>query len=337
MTARVLVLLGLLLPGEAVAGPRLRPASAAAPVILLALADESPLELEWNAPPECPDGATVKSSVLRLAGVNARDSRHLKARASIQPAAGTGWTLALTTELDGVAGERTLSGISCRSLGDAAVLVLALILNPEVARTTPPPTVDAAPTSARIAEATPARGSRPEDQHPPLSWSLGVHAGLQAGVLKAVGPAFALSLAAGLGRAWVRLVPRFALPQDVLADGQAGTGGRLWWGAAAMLGCWSATRGRAELSPCLGVDVVRLSGRGFGAVSEPRERSIYWTSAEVALIAGLRLGRAWTLEITGVGLFPFTRPSVYLDEIGTISRPAAFAFTALAGVEYRLR
>ena len=39
----------------------------------------------------------------------------------------------LTTELDGVPGERTLSAVSCDSLTEAAALVLALILNPDLA------------------------------------------------------------------------------------------------------------------------------------------------------------------------------------------------------------
>jgi hypothetical protein len=84
-----------------------------APVTLAqadAPSDAAPaFKLDWTAPADCPDGDHVRSEVLRLAGAQASSSRHLKARAVIRPDERKGWTLTLSTDLDGITGERSLS------------------------------------------------------------------------------------------------------------------------------------------------------------------------------------------------------------------------------------
>jgi hypothetical protein len=317
----------ILLVSEAMASPLQRPATVAQASTDRMVAP--PLDLVWSAPAGCPDGGAIKSEVLRLAGAGTRNSRHLKARASIRPDAETGWTLALATDLDGVPGERTLAGQSCQSLSDAATVMLALILNPEVVLPEGPAKVAPSTTASVSLSTAPKAGPSPV-------WLIGAHAGLQSGVLKDLSPSFALTLGAALGRASLRLVPGFAPPQDVWVDGKPGRGGRLWSASAAALGCWTALRGWAVLAPCLGVDVVRLQGRGLG-VAKPQDSTVYWSSAELALTVAVPLGSTVNLALSGVGLLPFSRPSLYLDGIGTVNRPAAFAFRALAGIELAFR
>ena len=326
---------GLLLLGEAVASPMRRPSTAAQTEAPADRTIASPFDLTWSAPADCPDANAIKSDVLRLAGASAHNSRHLKARVSIRPDAGTGWTLALATELDGVTGERTLSGVSCRSLSDAATVMLALILNPDVAMAAEPPggTQPPVPPTANVPLASEPKA---EKRWPSPRWLMGAHAGLQAGALRELSPSFALSFGVELGRASLRLVPSFTPPQEYRLQDQPGAGGRLWLGTVAVLGCWAATNGWGVLAPCLGFDAARLQGRGLG-VAQPRERTVYWSSAELALMASLPIGHTVNLELSGAGLLPFGRPSLYLDEIGTVNRPAVFDFKVYAGIEFAFK
>ncbi len=289
---------------------------------------DSPVDLDWSAPGECPDANAVRSEVVRLTGATTRGSRHLKAHVSIRSTDGTGWILSLTTELDGVSGERTLSAVSCDSLTEAAALVLALILNPDLAVKAPPPVGDqpSTPRTATLASAND-RGVRPR-------WLVGGYAGVQRGVLEDPSASLALSLGVALGRLSLRLMPSLTPPQEVfVTDSQPQVGGRLWLATVAALGCSAVALGPVALSPCVGLDVTRLQGHGLG-VLQPREKTVYWTSAELAVFAGLPVEHGVRLEVGGIGLLPFRRPSVYLDGIGSVSRPAAFGFKALGGLAW---
>jgi hypothetical protein len=281
----------------------------------------SSLDLDWSAPAECPDGAAVSAEVLRLTGT-APGSRHLKARAAIRPVA-TGWELSLATELDGMPGERTLSAISCKSLADAAALMLALILNPDLVLKAPPPPVEQPP-------ATPPAKRR----WPAVRWRAGGYGGIQSGAIDQLSSSFALSLTIAFGPFSLRLMPSFTPPQDVfIPNREPKVGGRLWLGGAAALGCWEPALGPFTLSPCLGVDVSRLHGGGLG-VLKPSDAAIYWTSAELGGFVGLPVGNRILIEVGGVGLLPFSRPKFYLDEIGEVSRPARFGWRAMGGLAW---
>jgi hypothetical protein len=324
VSARALVPIAttLLLVGESLASP-------------LALAQtETPQDaattvfaLEWNAPADCPDGPHVRADVLRLAGAPTNASRPLKARASIWSDGHNGWSLSLFTELDGITGERNLSGFSCRSLSEAATLTLALLLNPEAKIETPAEAAPASPAPSPPTKAKP---------WPRPVWQLGALAGLQAGVLKDLSPSFALSIGMAIGRFSARLVPGFTPPQKLSAQDRPNAGGRVWLVSAAALGCFAALEGWATLTPCFGANLARLQGHGWGALTT-RDASVYWTSAELAVLAGLPLGRAISLELWGFGLVPLYKSSVYLNEAGLVSRPASFGFGALAGFAVAFR
>ncbi len=322
---RALILLAavLLLPRNATPAPRLQSsflAQAGAAV------DPSPpppaaIDLDWNAPPGCPDGAAIRDEVLRLTGPMAQGSRHLKASASISPAAGKGWTLSLATDLDGMTGERTLSGASCASLSDAAALMLALILNPDLVvaqapEPTPPP-VEPVPPPAR----------------PRPRWHVGAHGGIQHGAIENMSSMFALSFGIAFGRLSLRLMPGLTLPQDVFVDSDAKIGGRMWSGSAGALACFSQAVGFLQVSPCVGLAVTRLAARGLG-VLQPRDGAVFWSSGEAGLLLGLPVGYGVHVELAAIGVAPLHRPTVYLDDIGPVSRPANFGVKTLGGLTW---
>lgn len=284
----------------------------------------SAMDLDWTAPPECPDGGAVRAQVRRLTA--GTPTRHLRARASIVAGPEAGWTLALTTEVDGTTGERTLSATSCQSLADAAALMLALILNPDLAVTTPP--------SEQEASIPPPPPPTPALRRHRL-WRIGAQAGMQKGMLESASPYYALWVGVGTGRLSVRLAPGLTLPRDVFVRDQPALGGRLWLATLAGLGCWAAVSGAVEVSPCAGVEVTRLAGRGLGT-STVSSSYLYWSSAELALFAGLPVGHGILVEVGAVGLVALHRPAFYLTESQpiTVSRPAAFAFKALGGLAW---
>jgi hypothetical protein len=288
---------------------------------------QAPFELKWSAPADCPDGRHVRDEVLRLAGQQTEPSPQLRAEGTVRPDERKGWALDLTTDLDGSKGERHLAGVSCHSLSEAAALTLALLLNPQARiepapEPAPPPAQEPAPSPSTIESAKP---------WPTPVWHLGALAGGEVGVIRDPSSWFGLSLGMALDRFSLRLLPGFTPPQNLSSPSRSGWGGRLWILSAAALGCYAVVDRWAWLTPCLGANLVRLHGQGWG-VLQVREATVYWTSAELALLASLPIAGVVRLELWGFGLVPIYKSSVYLDEAGLISRPASFAYGALAGL-----
>ena len=284
------------------------------------------MHLEWSAPPECPDAETVRSEVIRLTRGVTSTSEHLDAQISIRRIDRSMWVLSLATVFDGLRGERTLSAASCKSLAEAAALTLALILNPELASTATPPPVNQPPGPPRVAI---------EPSPPRLVWQVGAHAGIVAGVLRDASSWFAVSLGVARGRASVRLVPSVAPPQDLFLATEPSVGGRVWVASLSGLGCWAVIDGRRlVLNACAGLDATRLDGRGLG-VLHPRDTSVSWNAGELATLVDFRLARRLLIELGATGLLPLTRPAVYLEGIGEVSRPAILGLRASAGLTLR--
>jgi hypothetical protein len=289
-----------------------------------------PFELGWSAPPGCPQAHDVAREVWALAGSESDASRRLRARGVVVQSAPEHWTLSLETELDGIAGERTLVGSSCRALSDAAALTLALLLNPDFERD-PERVGESKPSApARAGSAAP-RAVRPEDEEAHvvpegtgarrLRWLASAGAGLHVGILPDPGPAIAVATGLRLDRAslWVEL--GYATPEEATVTGYTNKGATLWLGSLGALGCWAAVAAQSRLDVCAGIDVARLQGRGVG-VNRPREGVVYWASSTAGLRWILPVTGAVAGEVSGIGLLPFRRPDVFLDNIGEVHRPA---------------
>lgn len=136
-----------------------------------------PLDLAWEAPPECPTGDAVRAQLARVVRVRSgRTPPHLVAVARVEQQAGR-WILHLRTQRDGMAGARQLEAGSCAALVGAATLVLALAFGegveladePLLLEPRPSPPVRARPDSPPRAEAPPAAAApaAPEPVPPP--------------------------------------------------------------------------------------------------------------------------------------------------------------------------
>jgi hypothetical protein len=95
-------------------------------VALARAQDALPLELEWQAPAECPNVEAVRAELQRIARVRPGFSlTPLRARATVERH-GTLYATTLRTEHAEQAGERALEAPDCDTLAHAVTLVLAL-------------------------------------------------------------------------------------------------------------------------------------------------------------------------------------------------------------------
>lgn len=124
---------------------------AGALVCSAALAQE--LDLRWSAPAECPQAAAAEARVRRLVGTDRAGS--VTASVRLRQLGHNRWSA--TLELGGAT--RALEGESCDSVADAAVVILAMAIDPEAVPASPPvpavaePAAEPPPAAAPAAEA----------------------------------------------------------------------------------------------------------------------------------------------------------------------------------------
>ena len=111
------------------------------------------LVLRWRAPQGCPSEGEVTAAVTRLLGrpVAAPSPRRV-AVARIRQTR-RGWSLRITVSTGATRRHRALAGDTCAEVSEAAALVLALAIDPDVAARThgppdPPPTPPPGPPDA---------------------------------------------------------------------------------------------------------------------------------------------------------------------------------------------
>jgi len=280
----------------------------------------APIELDWVAPTGCPSARSVREETLRLARLS-RFQDPLTARGRIEELDGV-WHLHLVTEFRGGIGERNLSASSCAALSEAAELVLALILNPDVeiaggAEPAPPK----APSSAR-----PAPGRSEVD------FVGSAHAGMHAGVLRTVGAEFGLGLGLSVRPFSIRASVGASLPETTHVSGDTGPGGDAWFLSGDLTGCWEIPIGAAFAGPCAGLAATRMQGHGAG-VQSPQPGVVWWASGLLGASAGLRPTRHVNLRLSGFALVPAHRPKLFLEDLGVVEQPRELGALGRFGVE----
>lgn len=276
--------------------------------------------LEWSAPARCPAADAVRERLARTLAGSVADPRGLRARAAVSEDEAGVLTLVLELERDdGPVGRRALRASDCDELATAAVLIVALAVDPEAtieapelppredeARPEPsessdevppvppepgdeaePPRDDAEPPSVAVPELE-ASERRPVERSSARSPRT-LHAGLRLGAgagFSGLADASALvsASAATWGRAFrVELGATYWTPVEVRPEGSA-AGGRLQQWTIDARGCGLLRPGPLELPLCGGLDVGAVHGMGVG-VTSPRRA----TSLRLAFAAGAAL------------------------------------------------
>lgn len=280
-------------------------------------ASAQPSALRWSAPPECPREAAVRAEVARLLGGDWPDSPTVAEAETTRTE--MGFRLVLTTETDGVPGERTIEGERCEELAAATALILALMIDPvAVTRVepepspltrppspAPPPRLAAAlsvPVRPRLATqvGSPDRSFEPErvveiripepaPSGPParvedatLGGFVGAVGLLDVGTLP--GPAPGVALEAGFGVPLIdgRLRATFLGPSAGLSAENPGVGVELMALTLEARGCVRPIAEARWIGACAGASGGALFGRGFG-VSDPTFGAGAWLGGSLGL------------------------------------------------------
>lgn len=275
-------------------------------------APSSGVVLEWTAPEGCPTGEHVQAWLDRALADSPADPAGMAARATVQTSADGRLTLDLTLTRSGAeAGRRVMEASDCGELAKAAVLIVALAVDPDATVETLPEEADAPPEPEpeppevqtpevpaepeRPAESPPAEPEPkpepepeppaepiPADQPPPPDRTAppdgSIHVGLRAqgaaGLSVLPSPTAAVSLMAAIwGPRWrAELGATVWTPVDSRPDGTAG--GRIHQWTIDARGCGVLRPGPLELPLCGGLDVGAVHGIGRGVLDPRRVASL---------------------------------------------------------------
>ncbi|MBL8950419.1 MAG: hypothetical protein JNK82_06560 [Myxococcaceae bacterium] len=285
----------------------------AAPTLVLLVALQAGaavpgVQLSWSSPEGCPSQAQVEGAVARTLGENVSPPEPpLEVSGVITLEAGT-WRVQLGTP----SGQRTLTGSTCRAVSAAAVVVIALMVDP------------LAPTDV------PALLDEPAE---PRAFSVGVLALGDLGTLPrpayGIGALGSVGLAAGFhlelhGHAWLR---QSTAPD---ADGAGAALSLYTFGVGARR---DFDLGPLSLAPLLAVEAGALRGSSFG-LSNPATNTAVWVAAR----AGLGLAVSWGYVRIGLRLeaaVPFTRPRFVAAGVGDLFTPSPISGRGALTLELR--
>jgi hypothetical protein len=276
-------------------------------------ADEPPAaDLEWNAPPGCPDRETVLADVARI--LHGPPSRRGEARAEVTELAPDRWSVHLVTRVDGTEGERSFDADSCVAIASATALIVAWTIDPVRASqevSPPPPTPPApqplTPAPPRHDVVLPAAAS---SSRTTVSGVMAVGAQGDLGTLPSAALSGVLSAGIDVGRVHVEASGTAWMSQDATRAGTEGA--HLHLLETALLGCWRGVlRPDLEVDPCGGAALAHLTSDGFGE-TVPESASTWWGSVQGEVLVRWRVAGPLALRASAGASVPFSRPSVVI-------------------------
>jgi hypothetical protein len=298
------------------------------------------LDLDWRAPRSCPQEASVRAEVARLVGASPASVPRLIAQGTVLQQASHRWALTLRTVADGVSGERVLVGQSCRAVTEAAVVTLALTLNPDLILPEPDSESFLDPTLAPNKAATgcnadtPRRDSSADGEM--VHWLVASLVGPRWGLFHRPVEEYGLGIGANPGRIEVWL--EGVLGSGTVSSAKPGAHAEFWFASFRALGCYSIAPGSLDFLPCGGLDWTRAQGRAAG-FDNSGQGSMSWNSLLLGAKLDWRFHHAWRLELKGLGLIALARPRAYVthgvDE--DLLRPSSLGASATLGIQWQFR
>ncbi|MDC0723703.1 hypothetical protein [Nannocystis bainbridge] len=340
--------------------------------LALGLAPAAPDELvHWQAPAACPSREALIRAVAADLGrpLTPADAEAVTAHATAQRRPDRRWQLELTlTPRDAPAVARTVVGERCELLVEAAALMIAVAIDPELLaalpRTAPgdrelgdiplevpvvrdapapassstpanTPTLAPAPAIAPILAPAPANSPPPfRRPTPALRGTLAVAAGLDVGALPGPAPGFMVRLGLLARRVRAEVGAVHWLEQSARLAGTA-SGGDLRLTAAQLLACPRLALRRFEFPVCAGLELGAMRGRGVG-VTVPTSDRVVWLAlladARVQYLPVPRLALGLQLGLAAPLLAARFR---LRDQDQDLHRAAPVAFRAVFAIELR--
>ncbi|WAS90763.1 hypothetical protein [Nannocystis punicea] len=323
--------------------------------LALWLAPAAPDELlRWEAPAACPGRGALERAVVADLGrpLTAGDAEAVTARATARRRPDRRWELELILEpRDAAPVARTVVAERCELLVDAAALMIAVAIDPDLLAEPAPAAaplarpVDDIPLAVPVVRDSPAAPplARPPSTDlarpvgrpaPALRGTLAVAAGLDVGALPRPAPGFVVRLGFLARRVRAEVGAGHWLEQSVRVAG-TGTGGDLRLTAAQLLACPRLALRRVEFPLCAGLELGAMRGRGVGVVTPTVDRVVWLAVLADArvqwvpvprLALGLQLGLAAPLLAARFRL---------RGEDGDLHRAAPVAFRGAFAIELR--
>lgn len=327
------------------------------------------VELQWDAPPQCPDSGMVESRLAGYLGGLEQDGEPVRARASVRRVEAGIWELRLDIRAGGRIHERTITNDACDGLAETTALLVAIAVAPELANLSDLPQGELAHTGAplpmagsdsavsvpvpaevHVAVATedavepaprwdsltpaadrPAEPSRPRRSGPEVSLRA------RGGVDFRLMPLGAdVDLAALLSWRHLRfeLLGRYVLPRALeleQIDGRALLSG--WALGARACGAFAPTRW-LDVPSCAGIEVGQLRGRN-AAWDNPGATRGLWAAAVAATSLRFVVHTRVALWVGPELAMTFAEPDFYVGD-DLVHRPRIVSGRVLVGIEARI-
>jgi hypothetical protein len=315
-------------------------------------------EVSWTAPRGCPTQSAIVAGVETLLGEPLTSPRAVVVRAEgrVEQSEDRRWVLRLRVRSPTGVRDRVLEGATCQELGEVAVVLVAVAIDPSVDVSEPPEDLVNAPDEGAdedVAEDTDEPEPEPEEPEPvelelelegtvvpstardgALRGFASLATGLLIGPLPGVAPGLRLSLglrwrllAIGIGGShWFERRTRLPTASDLGGDLRLTTGD--------VRVCAIPSIRRLELPLCTGAELGSLAGRGVG-VANPRRGRALW-AAWVADAGVIFMPWRWVgFGARATLVVPLMRSTFALDDIGPVHDVAPVGFQGLAGIELR--
>ncbi len=244
---------------------------------------QSELALTWDAAEGCPDADWAQARLRERLGrpLADRAQEPLLARAALIRD-GDRFVLTLHTEQAGATGDRALAAAACAELAEAAVLVLALAIDPDAV--------------ARVDEGAPPRAAELDHERPPFLtppeanvkrkelrprlWAVRADGLVALGPLPGITAGPSLALGRDFQRLRAELSGFWLWPTEGGAPGVPGSVRVSLWALRPTL-CARLFGQRAQLSACVGMELGRISGRGVDLAIAQQSHAL-WPAAALA-------------------------------------------------------
>jgi hypothetical protein len=274
-------------------------------------------ELSWDVPLGCPDQEAAERALRDYLGERsaARKGSHAtEVTVEIESLDHGRFHAHIDLDSDEGSGERTFEGQGCAHVAEAAILIVAMAIDPEG-------------TAARLDQPSDRAdvGQGATQANGPLRVALGLHLDGDLGSLPSPTVGAGPSLGLRLGRLQIDALGTAYLPQTTVRGPTAKGGGELWLYTAGIRACYSLlqdTRDGLGFGPCLGGDGGLVYGRGQGLARE-RSQSQFWGAAFIGLGMLEVVLQRWEFGLTAEAGLPLHRPRWVIDDFGEIFQTSA--------------
>lgn len=306
--------------------------------VVAALALPEPaVELDWDtsAPSAC-NAQAFQGQLDRLLQGSATDrNTPLEVRVRLDAQEDGAWRLAVWTN-DEEDSLREFESATCESVVEAAALVVAMELDPQLFGAEEPPeevATEPAPEPPPPAEQAAHEPPPPARQRAGLEGHIGVSGGAFALGLPEVAGAFGARLSLGRGRWRVEAGGRYRLPTEY----RASDGGGSFQYATARVGACAVVvdRPRVAVSVCPAVELGQVYARGIGldrAVSSRRP----WLAARFAPAVEFPVLDGWSVGLRADLGVPLMRERYTVDGNSTAYKVGAVELGGVVDLRFRV-